>query len=75
MELQVLECPYCRGNVRMDPDHGSEVCANCGKSIIVKEYGEMQSRILEDRRSSYEKVVQAKTCWKQRGILSAGTGG
>ncbi|MDD2532813.1 MAG: hypothetical protein WCX76_01720 [Candidatus Methanomethylophilaceae archaeon] len=60
MELQVLECPYCRGNVRMDPDHGSGVCANCGKSIIVKEYGEMQSRILEDRRSSYEKVVQAK---------------
>ena len=60
MELQVLECPYCRGDVKMDPESGSGVCVNCGKSLIVKRYGETQSQILEDRRSAYEKVVQAK---------------
>ena len=60
MELQVLECPYCRGNVRIEPEKGSGVCVNCGKSIIVKRYGEIQSQILEDRKSAYEKAVQAK---------------
>lgn len=60
MELQVLECPYCRGDVNIDPEQGSGVCANCGKSIIVRKYSENQSRIIEDRKAAYEKIVQAK---------------
>ncbi|NLN71353.1 MAG: hypothetical protein GX137_00985 [Thermoplasmatales archaeon] len=66
MELQVLECPYCRGDVNMDPEQGSGVCTNCGKSIIVRKYSENQSRIIEDRKAAYEKIVQAKNLLESR---------
>lgn len=68
MELKVLECPYCRGSVKIDPESGTGVCANCGKSVISKSYGDVQDRVKEDRRSAYEKVVLA------RGILESRDG-
>ncbi len=50
----------------MDPEQGSGVCTNCGKSIIVRKYSENQSRIIEDRKAAYEKIVQAKNLLESR---------
>ncbi len=65
MELKVLECPYCGGNVRLDPESQAGDCASCGKHIISKDYPSILEKVGEERKAAYELVVKAK------GILEA----
>lgn len=65
MELKVLECPYCGGNVRLDPESQAGDCASCGKHIISKDYPAILEKVSEERKVAYGLVVKAK------GILEA----
>ena len=65
MELKVLECPYCGGNVRLDPESQAGDCASCGKHIISKDYPAILEKVSEERKAAYGLVVKAK------GILEA----
>ncbi|NLL94791.1 MAG: hypothetical protein GX224_03415 [Thermoplasmatales archaeon] len=60
MELGVLECPYCGGNVRLNPEMEAGDCASCGKHIVSKEYPAILEKVRADRKMAYGYVVEAK---------------